>query len=155
VVGQPVLMICYGLTSLYFCVACQEPSRADTERGVSGPIRGGSAEPVQLLAIRNTLQYNALQMTYVRRLIWDEWNVAHIARHEVTPHEVEEVCQGNLVALQSYKGRIIVIGPTKTGRMIAVVLYSEDEGVYYPITARPASRKERRYYREQKGGNVQ
>jgi uncharacterized protein len=115
----------------------------------------GAAERVQRLDVRSTLHYNALHMIRVHRLIWDEWNVAHIARHEVTPNQVEEVCQGDPFDLQSYKGRIIVIGPTKTGRMIAVVLYPEGEGVYYPITARPASRKERRYYREQKGRNAQ
>jgi hypothetical protein len=37
--------------------------------------------------------------------------------------------------------------------MLAVILDpEEEEGVYYPVTARPASRKERRLYREQKGG---
>jgi hypothetical protein len=37
--------------------------------------------------------------------------------------------------------------------MLSIVLDPEEEPeVYYPITARPASRKERRYYREKKGG---
>jgi uncharacterized DUF497 family protein len=30
--------------------------------------------------------------------------------------------------------------------MLAVVLDPQGEGAYYPVTARPASRKERRYY---------
>jgi hypothetical protein len=38
--------------------------------------------------------------------------------------------------------------------MIAVVLDPRGHGVYYPVTARPASRKERRYYNEQKGGGA-
>jgi hypothetical protein len=29
-------------------------------------------------------------MLFVRRLIWDTWNIAHIARHDVIPEEVEE-----------------------------------------------------------------
>lgn len=92
-------------------------------------------------------------MPYVRRLIWDAWNVAHIARHKVTPEEAEQVCHGDPVELQSYKQRIILIGPTHTGRMVAVVLDPEPQrGVYYPVTARPASRKERQYYQTQKGG---
>jgi hypothetical protein len=36
--------------------------------------------------------------------------------------------------------------------MLAVILDPEEaEGVYYPVTARPASRKERRLYLETKG----
>jgi uncharacterized DUF497 family protein len=78
--------------------------------------------------------------------------VAHIARHGVIPDEVEEVCHGQHVDLQSYQGRIILIGPTQAGRVLAVVLDPQAGDVYYPITARPASRKERRYYQQQKGG---
>lgn len=29
----------------------------------------------------------------IRRLIWDEWNIDHIAGHNVEPEEVEEVCR--------------------------------------------------------------
>jgi uncharacterized DUF497 family protein len=92
-------------------------------------------------------------MIVIRRLVWDEWNVAHIARHRVTPDEAEEVCHGNFVLLQGQKGRLIIIGPTQRGRLLAVVLNPEgDEGIYYPVTARPAATKERRLYRQQKGG---
>jgi hypothetical protein len=36
-------------------------------------------------------------MIHIRRLIWDDWNIAHIARHEVSPDEVEEVCDAEHV----------------------------------------------------------
>lgn len=40
-----------------------------------------------------------------------------------------------------------------THSMLAVILDPEgEEGVYYPATARPASRRERRLYGERKGG---
>lgn len=91
-------------------------------------------------------------MIYVRKLRWNGWNVAHIARHEVEPSEVEEVCHGLYIARASYKERLMLIGSTKAARMIAVVLESEGDGIYYPITARVASRKERRLYLEEKGG---
>lgn len=92
-------------------------------------------------------------MIYVRRLVWDTWNVAHIARHQVTPEEVEEVCHGRPVTSEAYKGRFRVVGPTLNGRMLAVILAPEDdEGVYYTVTARPADRKEQRNYQEQIGG---
>ena len=91
-------------------------------------------------------------MLHIRRLVWDPGNIAHIARHDVTVDEVEEVGHGDPVALRSYLTRIVLIGPTQAGRMLAVVLEPEGEDVYYPVTARPASRKERRYYQGQKGG---
>lgn len=93
-------------------------------------------------------------MTFVRRLIWDAWNVAHIGRHEVTPEEVEEVCHGEPLARLSYRNRIILIGPTDAGRMVAVVLEPVGRSGYYPVTARPASRKERRLYYQERGGKT-
>lgn len=91
-------------------------------------------------------------MVYIKQLIWDERNVAHITRHDVTPGEVEEVCQMSPVFKDSYKNRQLVIGPTKLGRMITVALDPESgrANVYYPVTAHPASRKERRRYKEEK-----
>ena len=91
----------------------------------------------------------------VRCLIWDAWNVAHITRHGVTPEEVEEVCQGPHLLRQAYKGRLMLIGPTLAARMLSVVLEPEGEGVFYPVTARPASRKERRRYQQEQGGERQ
>ncbi len=89
----------------------------------------------------------------IRRLLWDDWNVAHIARHEVVPEEVVEVCQGEFILLRGKKGRVVVVGPSSAGRMLAVVLNPQaEEGVFYPVTARPAAKKERRIYQEQKGG---
>ena len=35
-------------------------------------------------------------MIVIRRLIWDSWNITHIARHDVTPDEVEDVCHGDI-----------------------------------------------------------
>ncbi len=91
-------------------------------------------------------------MLFVRRLIWDTWNIAHIARHDVIPEEVEEVCHGQPVTSQTYNGRLRVVGPTRSHRMLTVILApTEEPGVYYPVTARPADRKERRNYGEQRG----
>ena len=67
------------------------------------------------------MRYNRFVL-FIRRLIWDTWNVAHIARHEVTPDEVEEVCHGNFVARQTYRGRLILIRPTHSGRLLALVV---------------------------------
>ena len=93
-------------------------------------------------------------MIHLRRLRWDDWNVGHIARHAVTPEEVEEVCHGSFILLRGQKGRSVIVGPTRHGRLLAVVLAPEpdEEDVYYPVTARPAARKERQLYQARKGG---
>ena len=92
-------------------------------------------------------------MPFARQLVWDPRNVAHIARHRVTWREVEEVSRGDYVERQSYMLRVILIGPTNTGRVLSVILEDKGDGLYYVVTARPASRRERRFYRQQKGGN--
>ena len=89
---------------------------------------------------------------HIAHLIWDDFNIAHIAEHEVKPHEVEEACQSNQITFTTYGARILLVGHTLAGRFLSVVLAYKGEGVYYVITARPASRKERKYYQEQKGG---
>ncbi len=80
--------------------------------------------------------------------------MAHIALHQVTPEEVEEICHGSPLVQQSYSERLVLIGPTLSGRMLAAVLAPEEEGVYYPVTARPASRRERTLYEQEKGGTL-
>jgi len=91
-------------------------------------------------------------MVFIRRLVWDPGNVAHIARHQVTPEEVEDVCHGDYILGEAHTGRLLLIGPTQAGRMLAVVLEPEAEETYDVVTARPADRKERRLYQQQKGG---
>jgi len=92
-------------------------------------------------------------MIRVSRLIWEEWNVAHIARHHVVPEEVEQVCHGDVLVQQGYSGRVVLVGPTSAGRMVEVVLHLEGRGVYYVVTAHTASRKDRALYQAEKGGD--
>lgn len=91
---------------------------------------------------------------YIRRLVWDAWNIAHIARHDVQPEQVEEVCHGLPMASATYARRIRLVGPTATRLMLTVILGpTEENGVYYPVTARPTSRKEWRLYLAWKEGD--
>ena len=97
------------------------------------------------------MRYNKL-MIVIGWLIWDTHNVAHIARHEVTRQEVEEVCHGNYIIGEANHGRIMIIGPTQSGRALAAILDSEEEeGIWYPVIARSADRKERRRYAKEMG----
>lgn len=88
-------------------------------------------------------------MVRIERLIWDPWNVEHIARHGVRPQEVEEVRHSPFVTRATYRNRILLIGRTREERTLAVILSpTGDNNEYYVVTARPASRKERQIYRE-------
>lgn len=94
-------------------------------------------------------------MITVDQLLWDTWNLAHISRHRVLASEVAEMCRGDINVRSTYGGRFLLVGPTREGRMCAVVLEATDErNVFYPITARPASRKERRAWAAARSGDL-
>jgi uncharacterized DUF497 family protein len=92
-------------------------------------------------------------VTDVEWLVWDEWNLTHIwERHGLRPDAVEDVCFGHHIALVSYKERLVLIGPDRSGRILTVVIGPVPNrlGAYYVFSARPASRKERRQFFEQR-----
>lgn len=92
-------------------------------------------------------------MVFVRKLIWDTWNVQHIARHHVLPEEIEEICHESPVILQGQqKKRLILIGVTNEDRMLTVVLEPKGHGVYYPITAYLSSPADSTLYKRLQGG---
>lgn len=94
--------------------------------------------------------YNEIVIS-IRKLIWDSWNIGHIARHNVMPEEVEQVCHIDPVVQTGKRGRLLIFGPTENGRMLAVILDNEGEkGVYYPVTAYKASRRLIKIYLNQK-----
>ncbi|MCC7164979.1 MAG: BrnT family toxin [Anaerolineae bacterium] len=93
-------------------------------------------------------------MVEIKRLIWTEWTISHIAKHDVTIEEAVEECFGNPIAQEGHTGRLLIIGPTQSQRMLTIVVNPEDEeGVYKVVTARPAARKERRIYKSEKDGD--
>lgn len=86
----------------------------------------------------------------VRELIWDEFNSSHIAKHSVTEEEVEEVSKAKLSVFPSHSNRYAVIGKTKRGRMLTIILAQKNKGIFYPASARDASHKERRWLKDDK-----
>jgi hypothetical protein len=89
------------------------------------------------------------------QVIWDleddpEGNVRHIAEHDITANEVEEVLQANFneAAVSASSGNPITFGWTSTGKYIAVVFekVQVDPPVAFPITAYPVNppKKKRR-----------
>jgi uncharacterized DUF497 family protein len=93
---------------------------------------------------------------HVEGLHWDDWNRAHIAKHDVLPEEAEEVVANVPVVRDTSKQRLLFIGPTLAGRMLAVVAGAVPHrpGIYYVFSARPASRQERRLYSQARGSSI-
>jgi uncharacterized DUF497 family protein len=73
----------------------------------------------------------------------------------VLPEEAEEVVAGEPTIRETYKQRLQLVGPTLAGRMLSIVVgpVPDQPGVYYVFSARPASRKERGAYAQEKGGS--
>ncbi|MFQ5813331.1 MAG: BrnT family toxin [Anaerolineae bacterium] len=89
----------------------------------------------------------------ITTLVWDDENVEHIARHHVSPTEVEEICFGpEKVVLRAEKaGRYVVLGRTEAGRYLTVVITTPHKGRARVITAREMVDKEHRRYANLKG----
>lgn len=80
-------------------------------------------------------------------LRWNDWNKEHIKKHKVTKKEVEEAFSTKPVKIKTYKNRLLVLGKTKSGRLLTIIV--SDEKRPFVISARDISRKERRIYYEQ------
>lgn len=89
-------------------------------------------------------------MLYIYELIFDEWNIDHIAAHGVIPQEVEEVCLSRPYVSKTRQDRLRVIGQTEGGRYLTVILARRGKGTYYPITARDTTISERQLYQRAK-----
>lgn len=87
----------------------------------------------------------------IRRLIWPEDRKDHIAKHGVTPEEVEETCfRKALVQRGKSQGEnpvYYVLGQTEGGRYLFCVVIQFPDGKGYPVTARPMTEKEKRRYK--------
>jgi hypothetical protein len=79
-------------------------------------------------------------------VIWDleedpNGNIQHIAEHDVTPEEVEEVLNDrqSRTTFSASSGRPITFGWTAAGRYLAVIweLADNDPLTVYPVTAFP------------------
>ena len=65
-----------------------------------------------------------------------EGNVQHIAEHDITKEEVEEVLENpDGIETSRSSGRPIAFGETASGRLIAVVFEEIDDETVYSVTA--------------------
>lgn len=92
----------------------------------------------------------------IDELIIEEDRPVHIAKHGVKPSETREVTEGDYTYIEGRQGRWLLIGKTKKGRFLTVIVGPrEKRGVYGLVTARPASKEEKSFYQEfilQQGG---
>lgn len=80
---------------------------------------------------------------------WDEANITHIKRHDVTPEEAEEAVTHDPIDLQyqvrNGEVRVVQIGETLGGKLLMVVSTKRGEKTRI-VTATPAKRKYRARY---------
>jgi uncharacterized DUF497 family protein len=78
---------------------------------------------------------------------WDDGNILHIAKHQFSPEEVEEVFTGEHKVRRARQKLYIALGETLDGRLSLVVFRRIGKGMVRVITARDMDDAERRLFR--------
>ncbi|MBI4309231.1 MAG: BrnT family toxin [Candidatus Omnitrophica bacterium] len=86
----------------------------------------------------------------IQQFEWNEWNIEHIDRHNVTPQEVEEACFNQSVCRKTREGLFLIYGQTDSGRYLLTVIRLKNRSTAYTITSRPMTEKEKHFYRQEK-----
>ena len=89
-------------------------------------------------------------MPWIRDFIWDDENMAHIGRHQVSTDEVEEALTGDPVILRGPDGRYLAYGRMAAGRLFFAVYVQRPAGKARVLTAREMTDKEKRFYRKKR-----
>jgi uncharacterized protein len=74
---------------------------------------------------------------YVVEFEWDDANVEHLARHGITPDEIEELFEGPIVRRRGgtdAPDRFRVLGRTAAGRYLAIVYQQKGRDLIRPFT---------------------
>lgn len=83
---------------------------------------------------------------------WDQANIRHLARHDVKPHEVEEVFRRRYAFEfdEPVEGedRFLIYGTTAQGRYLTIS-FTERKGRTRPITAWDMTEEELKTYADQ------
>ncbi len=78
----------------------------------------------------------------VKSIIWEEWNVEHIKKHNIQVVEVVEAGENLYFHRKTNKGRYLAVGRSGT-RLITLILNRKGAGKYYLVTAFDTARKDR------------
>lgn len=92
----------------------------------------------------------------VKYIHWAPDRINHIARHGISPEEVEEAAFDNFNIVQTLKKAkrnpkekiYRLLGRANNGKLLVFIFIYEGRGVAYPVTAREMTPAERRYYLE-------
>jgi len=88
----------------------------------------------------------------IENITWDEDTANHIARHAVSPEEVEEVLFNDSDSPRIMRGkenRYLAYGKTNAGRFLLVVLIIANRKTRI-ITAKDMTDREKKFYRRKK-----
>lgn len=86
----------------------------------------------------------------INKFIVDPGQEDHIARHNVTVVEAEEVVYGTPAVYRERENRYRLVGQTGAGRYLTVFVVPRGGGVYTLVTARDATEAERRRLRAER-----
>ena len=84
-------------------------------------------------------------------LEWDDYNIKHIAEHNINPEEVEDVCFGLHISRKIGSKRsktYMLAGQTDAGRYLNVVIQAKGEGIFRPGTAFGMNDSHKRRYKK-------
>ena len=70
------------------------------------------------------------------KLVWDDWNIEHVKKHQVNKEEIEQVYTFKTIKSQTYLNRILILGKTKKGRLLTIVVSQGKQKEQYIISAR-------------------
>jgi len=83
-------------------------------------------------------------------IAWSEESESHIARHDVSPGEVEECINSRPnMTLRGPHARTLVFGVTRAGRFLLVVLSDAADGRTRVVTSRDMTGREKRVFRRE------
>jgi uncharacterized protein len=124
---------------------CLQPKR---DGGLSWR-RCGPVSCVRLCAVTWVVRCIASDYTWdVREIRWTDKSEDHIAAHNVTPEEVEQVLYARpRLVLKGAEGTEYAFGTTDEGRYLLVVLAESIDGRAYVVTARDMTNAERQAFR--------
>ncbi|MBK5226262.1 MAG: hypothetical protein JJD96_06810 [Thermoleophilia bacterium] len=87
----------------------------------------------------------------VRKLVWDDWNISHIARRQITPEDIDWLLIGMHPRPRFDRGRsgtLAAWGKDERDRYLLLILAERSPGVFYPVTARPMTTCEKSRFKE-------
>lgn len=77
---------------------------------------------------------------------WTDDSEADIARHGVTPEEVEQATERPFYTMPGRGGTTLLLGQTHAGRYLLIVLTGSSDGRWHIVTARTMTESERRIF---------